>query len=76
MKMSNCFPTAVQHCNCIMGKGRCGGRGGGSVQFYIYIFIYFSFCRDLALNHVNFHFPAMFFFLQLYSILSNAPDDD
>ena len=43
------------------------GRGGvcvwgGGVQVYIFFyFIFFSFCRDLALNHVNFHFPAMFF---------------
>ena len=32
------------------------------VQFHIFFFIFFSFCRNLPLNHVNFHFPAMFFF--------------
>ena len=36
-----------------------GGEGGYSFTFF---FIFFSFCRNLALNHVNFHFPAMFFF--------------
>ena len=41
-------------CMCVCG-------GGGGLQFYIF-FIFFSFYRNLALNHVNFHFPAMFFF--------------
>ena len=33
--------------------------GGGTV---LHIFLFSSFlCRDLALNHVNCHFPTMFF---------------
>ena len=35
---------------------------GGTGLHIFFSFIFFSFCRDLALNHVNFHFPAMFFF--------------
>ena len=37
-----------------------GGRGKGDYSSTSF-FIFFSFCRNLALNHVNFHFPAMFF---------------
>ena len=44
----------------------CGGGGGEGVTVLHMFFFLFSFCRNLALNHVNFHFPAMFFFLQLY----------
>ena len=36
--------------------------GGGGIQLYIFFIIFFSFCRNLALNNANFHFPAMFFF--------------
>ena len=39
-----------------------GGGGGGIKVSHIFFFILFSFCRNLALNHVNFHFPAMIFF--------------
>ena len=35
----------------------CEG-GGGELQFNN---CFFSFCRNLAFNHVNFHFPAIFF---------------
>ena len=38
------------------------GGGGGEITVSHFFFIFFSFCRNLALNHVNFHFPAMFFF--------------
>ena len=38
-----------------------GGGGGGYTNSFTYFFS-FTFCRNLALNHVNFHFPAMFFF--------------
>ena len=35
--------------------------GGGGYSF-TYFFLFSSFfCRDLALNHVNCHFPTMFF---------------
>ena len=40
----------------------CVCVGGGGVTVLHIFFIFFSFCRNLALNHVNFHFPAMFFF--------------
>ena len=35
-------------------------EGGGGTVLHIFFF-FFSFCRDLALNHVNCHFPTMFF---------------
>ena len=51
----------------IVSWERGGVCVGGGVQFHIFLFIiFFSFCRNLPLNHVNFRFPAMFFFLQLY----------
>ena len=43
----------------------CVCVGGGVTVSHI-VFIFFSFCRNLDLNHVNFHCPAMFYFLQLY----------
>ena len=52
-----------------------GGGGGGGLQFCILFFIFLSFCRILAVNHVNFHIPTMFF-LQLYSISGNASYDE
>ena len=44
---------------CVSISERGGGERG--VQFYIILY-FLLFCRNLALNHVNFHFPAMFFF--------------
>ena len=35
---------------------------GGGLQFCIFFYIFLSFGMILALNHVNFHFPTMFFF--------------
>ena len=39
----------------------CEGGEKGDYSFTSF-FIFFSFCRNLDLNHVNFHFPAMLFF--------------
>ena len=54
-----------------------GGEGGvGDYNFVYFFYLYFlSFCMILALNHVNFHFPTMFF-LQLYSISGNVSYDE
>ena len=52
-----------------------GGGGGGDYNFVYFFYIFLSFGMILALNHVNFHFPTMFFFLQLYSISGNASYD-
>ena len=54
--------------------------GGGGVRgiTILYIFYFPLFLQDFslkALNHVNFHFPTMFFSLQLYSIFGNASYD-
>ena len=49
--------------------------GEGGYNFVYFFFIFLSFGMILALNHVNFHFPTMFFFLQLYSISGNASYD-
>ena len=68
----------LQHCNCIMGKGRCvcvGGWGGeGGLQFYIFFF-FFSYCRNLAFNHVNFYFPAMFFSPSALHLRNDSDDE-
>ena len=45
--------------------------GGGGLQFYIFFF--FSFCRNLALNICKFRFPAMFFFSP--ALLNNSYDE-
>ena len=52
----------------------CVGGGGGTI-LYSFFYIFLSFGMILALNHVNFHFPTMFSFLQLYSISGNASYD-
>ena len=54
----------------------CVCLGGVRRITILYIFLFSSFCRTLALNHVNFHFPTMFFSLQLYSISGNASYDE
>ena len=38
------------------------GGGGGGGRITVSHNFFFSFCRNLSLNHVNFNFPAMFFF--------------
>ena len=42
---------------CVCG----GGGGGGDYNFVYFFYIFLSFGMILALNHVNFHFPTMFF---------------
>ena len=50
---------------CVCG----GGGGGGGLQFCIFFF-FLSFGMILALNHVNFHFPTMFFFSSCIQFLA------
>ena len=45
------------------------GGGGGGLQFCIFFF-FLSFGMILALNHVNFHFPTMFFFSSCIQFLA------
>ena len=45
-------------CVCVGGGG---GGGGGDYNFVYFFYIFLSFGMILALNHVNFHFPTMFF---------------
>ena len=67
----------LQHCNCIMEKGRCVCVcvGGGGLQFCIF-FIYFPlFWHDFSLKPCQFSLSYHVFFLQLYSISGNASYD-
>ena len=49
----------------------CVWGGGGGLQFCIFFFyIFLSFGMILALNHVNFHFPTMFFFSSCIQFLA------
>ena len=48
----------------------CGGGGGGGDYNFVYFFFFLSFGMILALNHVNFHFPTMFFFSSCIQFLA------
>ena len=51
-------------CVCVWG-------GGGDYNFvYFFLYIFHSFGMILALNHVNFHFPTMFFFSSCIQFLA------
>ena len=49
---------------CVGGwMGGCGCVEGGAQNYnFTHFVIFFSFCRNIALNHFNFHCPAMLFF--------------
>ena len=52
---------------CVCGGG---GGGGGITILYIFFLYFLSFGMILALNHVNFHFPTMFFFSSCIQFLA------
>ena len=47
--------------------------GGEGVQFYIFVFVFFSFCRNLALNNCKFSLPCYVFFSPAQ--LNNSNDE-
>ena len=51
----------------------CVGGGGGGLQFYIFFFVFFSFCRNLALNICKFSLPYYVFFSP--ALLNNSYDE-
>ena len=52
---------------CVCGGG---GGGGGGYNFVYFFYIFLCFGMILALNHVNFHFPTMFFFSSCIQFLA------
>ena len=50
----------------------CGGGGGGVTVLHIF-FVFFSFCRNLALNICKFSLPCYVFFSP--ALLNNSYDE-
>ena len=49
----------LQHCNCIIGKGRCVCVEGAGLQFHIFFFL--LFLREFSLKSCEFSLSCCFF---------------